>query len=86
MAAGFALFGVRPGAVTLAALALTASAATDLVTYLTPYFPSNRAPGQTPIFVAASIVYHAGWLLYLFRSRRVRTTFGDHRTSMRADR
>ena len=77
VAAGLALFGLRAGAVTLARVALIASMATDLFVYLTPYFPGNRAPGETPIFVAASLTYHAGWILYLSRSRRVRATFAD---------
>lgn len=70
VAAGLALFSFRPGAVTLARVALIASGATDLFVYLTPYFPGNRAPGETPIFVTVSLIYHAGWLLYLSRSRR----------------
>jgi hypothetical protein len=77
VAAGLALFSFRAGAVTLARVALLASAATDLFVYLTPYFPANRAPGETPIFVTASLTYHAGWILYLSRSRRVRATFAD---------
>jgi hypothetical protein len=75
MAAGFALFGLRAGALTLAKVALVVSAATDLFVYLTPYIPSNRAPGETPVFVAASLTYHALWLVYLLRSRRVRAAF-----------
>ena len=77
VAAGLAIFSVRAGAVTLARAALIASAATDLFVYLTPYFPGNRAPGVTPIVVTASLTYHAGWILYLSRSRRVRATFAD---------
>ena len=75
VAAGLALLGRRIGALTLAKAALVAAAATDLFVYLTPYFPSNRAPGETPILVGASLIYYAGWLLYLFRSRRVRDMF-----------
>ena len=48
MAAGRALQGLAPGAVTLARAALIASLATDLFIYMTPYFPSNRLPGDTP--------------------------------------
>lgn len=73
--AGLALLGRRSGAVTLARIALVASAMTDLVVFLTPYFPSSRAPGETPIFVGASLAYHLGWLLYLSRSRKVRAIF-----------
>ena len=77
VAAGLALWGRRTGAVALARVALIASAAADLFVYLSPYVPSNRAPGETPIFVAVSLTYHAGWILYLSRSRRVHATFGD---------
>jgi hypothetical protein len=77
MAAGLALFGLRAGALTLAKVALVVSAATDLFVYLTPYIPSNRAPGTTPLFVAASLTYHAVWLVYLSRSHRARAAFDN---------
>lgn len=76
MAAGRALQTLQPGAVTLARLALVASAATDLFVYTTPYFPNNRLPGDTVYYVAASLAYHGAWLLYLARSKRVRATYG----------
>ena len=75
MAAGRALQTVQPGAVTLAKAALLLSASTDVFVYTTPYFPNNRLPGDTAIHVAASLAYHAAWLLYLVRSSRVRHTF-----------
>jgi hypothetical protein len=75
IAAGLALMGRRPGAVALAKASLIVSAATDLFVYLTPYFPSNRAPGDTAIIVAASLAYYATWLIYLFRSKRIRRRF-----------
>ena len=56
---------------TACAVTFIASAATDLIIYLTPYYPSNRGPGETPIYVAVSLVYHGAWLLYLARSRQV---------------
>jgi hypothetical protein len=65
IAAGLALMGRRPGAVALAKVSLIASAATDLFVYLTPYFPSNRAPGGTAIVVVFSLAYYAIWLVYL---------------------
>jgi hypothetical protein len=77
MAAGMALIGRRPGAVVIARISLVASAATDLIVYLSPYFPSNRAPGETPVYVAAALAYHGFWLGYLSRSRRVKATFPD---------
>ena len=75
VAAGRALQQIQPGAVTLARVALVASAATDLFVYTTPYFPNNRQPGDTMLVVVASLAYHATWLIYLSRSRRVRETF-----------
>ena len=72
MAAGIALSNRRPGAVTLTMLALISSAATDLFVYTTPYFPSNRMPGDTIYYVAASLAYHGAWLIYLLRSKQVR--------------
>ena len=75
VAAGRALQGRRPGAVGLANVALVASALTDVFVYATPYFPNNRPPGDTPLYVLASLVYHGLWLGYLMRSKRVRTTF-----------
>jgi hypothetical protein len=76
VAAGLALQNLRPAAVKLAQAALLLSAATDVFVYVTPYFPNNRVPGDTPLYVLASLAYHACWLMYLQRSRRVRATFG----------
>ena len=75
IAAGLALQNRRDGAVRLAQIALVASAATDVFIYLTPYYPNNRPPGDTPIYVAGTIAFCAIWLVYLARSRRVRETF-----------
>ena len=77
MAAGRALQHVQPGAVTLAKAALLASAATDVFVYTTAYFPNNRVPGDTPLYVAATLAYHGAWLLYLARSTRVRATYAN---------
>jgi len=76
IAAGLALAGERPYAVAMAKWSLAASAAVDVFVYLTPYFPNNRMPGDTPFYVAGSLAYSGGWLMYLVRSRRVRNTFG----------
>ncbi|HEX3703693.1 MAG TPA: DUF2569 family protein [Vicinamibacterales bacterium] len=76
IAAGLALLGRRPGAPALAKASLLASAATDTFVYLTPYFPSNRMPGETPYYVAVALAYYAVWLAYLVWSKRVRNTFG----------
>jgi hypothetical protein len=75
--AGLALIGRRPGAVGMAMVSLIASAATDMIVYLTPYFPSHRAPGETPVYVLVSLAYGTVWMIYLIRSKRVHRTFHD---------
>jgi hypothetical protein len=75
VAAGRALQNVRPGAVGLAKTALLTSAATDVFVYTTPFYPSNRLPGDTVLYVLASLAYHGLWIAYLQRSKRVRATF-----------
>ena len=75
IAAGIALLARRAAAVTLAMAALTLSAAADLFVYTTSYMPSNRLPGDTIWYIAASLLYHGAWLLYLVRSTRVRNTY-----------
>ena len=75
IAAGLALFGRRPAALTMAKVSLAASAATDVFVYATPYFPGNRMPGEAPIYIAASLGYYGIWLTYLFVSKRVANTF-----------
>ena len=77
MAAGRALQNLQPNAVALAKAALLLSVATDVFVYTTPYVPSNRMPGDTIYYVAATLAYHGAWLLYLFRSARVRRAFQD---------
>jgi hypothetical protein len=75
VAAGLALTNRQPGAVLLAKVALVLSAACDIFIYTTPYFPNNRPPGDTPIYIAVSLAYHVTWLVYLSRSARVRNTY-----------
>jgi hypothetical protein len=72
IAAGMALMNARPGAVAMAQIALALSAGMDLFVYTTPFFPNNRIPGDTPLYIAASIAYHAAWMLYLLKSPRVK--------------
>jgi len=75
IAAGLALLGRRPGAVTLAKLSLVLSAATDVFVYTTPFYPSNRAPGAAPINIGVTLAYSTMWFLYLLRSKRVQSTY-----------
>src|SRR5262249_30306599 len=69
ISAGLALLNRRPGAVRLAMVSLGLTAATDLFIYATPFFPNNRAPGETPLYVIASLAYSGAWMLYLLRSK-----------------
>ena len=75
IAAGLALAGRHHGAATLAKASLALSAATAVFVYTTPYFPNNRMPGDTPLYIAATLAYYGGWLAYLTVSRRVRNTY-----------
>lgn len=75
VAAGLALVARRAPAVAMAKVALLVGAAFDIVVYTTPTMPSNRMPGDTPVYIAVSLAYHAIWLAYLSRSKRVRSTY-----------
>ena len=75
VAAGLALWRHRPGAVGLARASLLLSAGADVFVYATPYFPNNRPPGDSALILAASLVWYGIWLMYLWRSKRVRQTF-----------
>ncbi len=70
-AAGRALLDRRPSGPALAKIAVALSAAVHVFAYVTPYFPSNRMPGDTPLYVAATLAYYGGWFLYLSRSAEV---------------
>jgi peptidoglycan/LPS O-acetylase OafA/YrhL len=76
VAAGLALFGRRPAAITLSKVSLVCSAAVDVLVYATPYYPNNRPPGDTTIILIVSLAYYLFWLSYLFCSKRVKATFG----------
>jgi hypothetical protein len=76
MAAGLALWSRRGPALTLARASILLSAATDVFVYLTPYFPNNRRPGDTPFYVAATLLYWTAWWCYLQFSREVRRIYG----------
>jgi hypothetical protein len=79
IAAGLAILGRRPGAIAMAKASLALSAATDVFVYTTPYFPDNRLPGDTPLYVAASLAYYSAWMAYLIKSKRVKRTFAWER-------
>jgi hypothetical protein len=55
VAAGRALLDARPAGVTLSTIGLSLSCAVQVFALLTPYFPSNRPPDDTPLDLAATI-------------------------------
>jgi hypothetical protein len=71
IAAGRALWMVRPGAPVLARAWLVLDALATTLALLTPYFPSNRVPGTKGPVLALLLAVNAAWLLFLSRSRRV---------------
>ena len=74
VAAGIAILNRHPGGLILARASVVATAATDTFVALTPYFPSNRMPGDERIVVGLTLVQAVAWLFYLSRSIRVRNT------------
>src|SRR4051812_43174787 len=76
IAAGLSLLQRRPGAVSLARASLIFSAAVDVLVYATPWYPNNRPPGDAALILGGSLMYYALWLGYLWRSKRVASTFG----------
>jgi hypothetical protein len=75
VAAGMSLRSQHAAAVRLAIASLALSAAMDVFIYTTPFYPSNRLPGETPLYAGASVAYYAAWIVYLIRSKRVHNTF-----------
>jgi hypothetical protein len=73
-AAGFAILRRRQAAIRMAIAALLAAAAVDAFVELTSFFPSNRVPGDAPIYAVALAAFYTGWALYVARSSRVRRT------------
>ena len=70
--AGLALTNRQPHAIRLTQIALIISAACDVFIYTTSFYPNNRPPGDTPYYIAATIVLHAAALAYISRSQRAR--------------
>jgi hypothetical protein len=71
-AAAVALWRRQPIGVGMAKVALIAGGIFDLLRYTTTLVPNSLMPGDAPFYVVVTLIYFGGWLLYLFRSRRVR--------------
>jgi hypothetical protein len=77
VAAGIGLLTHRPSAVPLARWSLVLSAAGDTLASVSGAFPNNRAPGDTPLYVAVTLMFYGAWFVYLTRSKRVSKTYGQ---------
>lgn len=72
VAAGRALYDRNSNGPKLATISLALTGVIRLFAYLTPYFPTNVVPGQTPLYVGLVIAYYGGGLAYLALSKQVK--------------
>jgi hypothetical protein len=72
VAASRGLSNRHPGSPTLAVAALAVTGATRILAFVTPWFPSNRLPGQTPFYVALTLLFYGSGIVYLLMSRQAR--------------
>lgn len=77
LAAGRALWAGRRGGVRLARAWAVAAAVGAVMTFATPYFPSNRVPGTKGPTLAAILTFDAAVFAYLTRGARVRAAFPE---------
>jgi len=75
IAAGRALWTLRPHGRAMALAWLGLAAAASVITFVTPYFPSQRPPGEKTLALLLSLAFDAGWAAYLLVSPRVRALF-----------
>lgn len=75
--AGRALWQGAPHGPRAARLWLVLASLILVVTFATPYFPSNRLPGTKGPLLTLLLLHHLAWYLYLLRSRRVRAAFAE---------
>lgn len=73
-AAGLGIMRRRESAIRVTIAALAAAAIVDVFVELTPYFPSNRIPGDAPLYAAWWALFYLAWMLYVARSARVKRT------------
>jgi len=72
VAASRGLANRHAGSPMLAVAALAVTGATRILAFVTPWFPSNRLPGQTPFYVALTLLFYGGGIVYLLVSRQAR--------------
>lgn len=72
IAAGRALWSARVGARALALAWVVLESGTLVLTFVTPFFPSNRPPSAKWWEMAALLAWRGAWAAYLLWSPRVR--------------
>lgn len=77
LAAGRALWAGRRGGVRLARVWAPAAAVGTVVTFATPYFPSNHVPGTRGPTLVAILLFDVLVFAYLTRAARVRAAFPE---------
>lgn len=76
VAAGRALWGAAPGAIRLGQAWAVAHIVALVVTFATPFFPSNRVPGTKGPTLALLVAMDVAWWVWLSRSKRLRRALG----------
>jgi hypothetical protein len=74
VASGLLILKYRAAALPITVASLAALAAWQVFVSFTSYFPSNRVPGDDPLYAAGYVLFYGAWIVYLLRSRRVRET------------
>jgi hypothetical protein len=76
------LWAGRAGAVSGARWWLALDAVGTVLTYATPFFPSNRPPGAKRLALAVALALNAAWFAYLRGSHRVRSVWPEARGTL----
>jgi len=76
------LWAGRAGAVSGARWWLVLDAAGTVLTFATPFFPSNRLPGAKRLALAVALALNAAWFAYLRGSHRVRAVWPEVRGTL----
>lgn len=77
VAAGWGLWTENPKAPVFAEIALAACAVASVQSLYWTRLPSNTMPGDRLPLAIVAIAHAAGWIVYLRKSRRVRSLFSS---------
>jgi hypothetical protein len=74
VAAAILIVRRREMAIRVTIAALSAAAVLQVFVELTSFFPSNRMPGDAPLYAAGAVLFYGAWIVYMLRSSRVKQT------------